>query len=486
MNEFAVPARILAWVTTRGRPASLTAIIILAVTLRLGIGVFLGFNAPPDKAACGADTVEFERMAWSAARGEGFRLYEGGAPTAFRAPGYPLLLAGLYGLAGRVHWVNRLALSIIGAGTCWLVYLLALRIVRRARAAATTERDAYAVALLAALLVAVLPLQFYWCGHFMSEPLAAGLNVAACLALVHGEKKESKVEGRKSKDGCTAFVAGILCGVAALTRAASLLFPAVVLGFWFLFPRSRPKKVLWRGGALLAGLLLVILPWTIRNVVVLERFSLISTNGGSTFWGANNAIVAERGPKWGSWISTTHVDRELKEKEVWSLPNEVDQDRKEWQLGLRFVRENPGKIPMLLAGKFYRLLKPFPDSANKIYRVITGLAWIGLFPVSLIGMVLVARQPDLRRRFLPVSAQLLALLATTAVFYGSERFRMPYEPFLAIYAAVALSALVRRIEPRRHGDAEERRREGEKPVLSMPSARTGHLQGETGDRRSAD
>ncbi len=71
----------------------LIIILIVALVVRFGIGVFLGFNSGPDQAACGADTVEFEYMAWSVAQGHGFTLYDGGPVTAFRAPGYPLMLA---------------------------------------------------------------------------------------------------------------------------------------------------------------------------------------------------------------------------------------------------------------------------------------------------------------------------------------------------------------------------------------------------------
>ncbi len=35
---------------------ALIVILIVALSVRLGIGVFLGFNSGPDQMACGADT----------------------------------------------------------------------------------------------------------------------------------------------------------------------------------------------------------------------------------------------------------------------------------------------------------------------------------------------------------------------------------------------------------------------------------------------
>ena len=400
---------------------SILAVVLLALAVRLGIGVFLGFNSGPDQAACGADTVEFEHMAWSAAQGGGFAIHDGGLPSAFRAPGYPMLLAAVYRIFGRTYWMNRVVLSLLGATTCWFVYLLALRL--------RLERP---TALLAAFLTAVLPLQFYWCGHFMSEPLAAFLNVATCLLLAM-----AGTEGMPRRLPLF-LAAGLVCGLSALTRAASLLVAPVLGGLWVLSRRVSIRSAVPWIGLFALGVAIVIAPWAIRNRVVLDRFALISTNGGSTFWGANNSIVAEPAEHWGSWISTTHIDRERKEKEVWPLANEVDRDRAEWKIGRQWVMQNARQVPLLLAGKFYRLLKPFPDSANRVYATVVGFGWLLLLPLSILGIVLILRDSEARRRFIPLNAQLLTLAATTAIFYGSERFRAPYEPFLAIYAAAVV------------------------------------------------
>ena len=432
------------------RPWLLVLITLWALALRLGMGVYLGFNSPPDGGACGADTVEFERMAWSAAQGGALSIYPGGQPTAFRAPGYPLMLTGLYRLFGRTYFINRLVLSLVGAATCVLVYVLCLRL-GLSRATANVG----------AFLTAMLPLQVYWCGHFMSEPLAAFFNVAGCVVLLG---RRSQVKGDKTKAGGP-FAAGILFGMAALTRPAAILVPPLLAGLWAMNRRVTWRQTATRTALLVLGMAIVIAPWSIRNRVALGRWSLIATNGGSTFWGANNEVVAAPGRQWGGWVST-NVHHERKEREVRSLQNEVDRDRKEWEIGREYVIQNPGKVPVLLLGKFIRLLTPFPQSANRIYVIAAAIGQMFLLPAFLAGLILILRDPDARWRFTPINTQLLVLLVTTAVFYGSERFRAPYEPLMAVYAAVAVAGVWRMATKRRcigvegrmnHGDTEARR-----------------------------
>ncbi|MCX7590861.1 MAG: glycosyltransferase family 39 protein, partial [Kiritimatiellae bacterium] len=369
----------------------LSGVLLLAFLLRIGIGVYLGFDSGPDRAACGADTVEFEQMAWSAAKGHGFRLTENGPLTAFRAPGYPFFLAGLYRMFGRRFWVNRVALSVVGTLTCFLVYLLVRRLGMTS-----------GVALLATFITAVLPLQFYWCGHFMSEPLSAFLNVATCFFMTAGVRQsdvQSRVDGLPAAKPSRSWLrwmlgAGVLCGLSALVRAGALLVP-VAFAVLMLLSRAMPwRRCFLSVLVLLLGTLLVLAPWAIRNRLALDRWVLISTNGGSTFWGANNALVARPGEHWGSWVSTSHVDRKRKEREVWLLKNEADQDRREWQIGLEFLRTNPRLVPLLLVGKLYRLLTPFVQSTNRIYVAAVALGQIGLLPATLAGMLIFLRKPD--------------------------------------------------------------------------------------------
>ena len=102
---------------------------------------------------------------------------------------------------------------------------------------------------------------------------------------------------------------------------------------------------------------------------------------------------------------------------------------------------------MLLIGKFVRLLSPFPMSNNRLYCWIVGLSAILLTPLSLLGLYLVGRDQRARQLFAPLLASLLVLIATTAIFYGSERFRSPLEPQQCVFAAAGLAWITQKTFP---------------------------------------
>ncbi len=475
------------------------AVVSLALVFRLATGAFLGFNAPPDRAACGADTEEFELGAWNMAQGNGFVLWEDGNPSAFRAPGYPLMLAGLYRLFGRQYWVNRLVLSVIGALTCLLVYRLALAVRLRPR-----------VALCAMLVAALHPLQAYFCGHFMSEVPSAFLNVLATLFLVKGVGSETWDVRREMLDvggetwdvrremldvggetldvgGGTLDVphstfhvsrltfhvprlslvafAGVVNGLSVLVRPAAIFLVPVLGGLLLLLHWRRPIRAIVMAVLFGLGTLLVVAPWTYRNYRVFDRSCLVASNGGSTLWGANNTVTATVGSEhWGGWISTG-FDMATKQREVLSLANEVDRDRREWELGVEFLKQNPRTIPGLLVGKIWRAVSPFPQSPNRVFVLITAssqIVMLALCGIGLLGRWGAGKTADCRlqttdrrlktgdgrrkteggRLHLPLLAQFLTLVATVLVFYGSERFRVPYEPIFAVYGGMGLWALL--------------------------------------------
>ena len=145
------------------------------------------------------------------------------------------------------------------------------------------------------------------------------------------------------------------------------------------------------------------------------------------------------------WISTSSLDKDYKQKFVWPLENEVDRDRAEWKKGREFLSSHPARIPGLLLGKGFRLLWPIPKSNNRLFRLAVATGQCFLLPFTVIGLLLVLSSADRRQAFLPLLIQLLCLLIATIVFYGSARFRAPYEPFMAILAALPLHSLLLRL-----------------------------------------
>ena len=81
-----------------------------------------------------------------------------------------------------------------------------------------------------------------------------------------------------------ALGAGMILGYAALIRPLALeFFPFAAL--WLLIRlRPRWRNALTKSALVLAGMLILILPYTLRNYVAYERVSLIDTANGFTLW----------------------------------------------------------------------------------------------------------------------------------------------------------------------------------------------------------
>ena len=106
----------------------LVALILLAALIRIAALVVLRNPHQFHGRQAGADAIEFNAIALNLVQGEGYSI-EAGHPTAFRAPGFPLLLAGLYRISYENYFLVYLVQCLLGGITCGLIYLLAKELV---------------------------------------------------------------------------------------------------------------------------------------------------------------------------------------------------------------------------------------------------------------------------------------------------------------------------------------------------------------------
>ncbi|HKT83759.1 MAG TPA: glycosyltransferase family 39 protein, partial [Solirubrobacterales bacterium] len=210
------------------------------------------------------------------------------------SPGGPLLYAaGFYATAGAREGTARIIELLLGLGAIVVAYLLGRRISCRP------------AGLLAALGVAVYPPFIHSVGALYSEPPAMLTLPAAVLAFLWAS--DGSTDPPRQRAWARWLLPGLLFGLTAMFRPEYLL-----VGFAFaLFALVRVWRAQdWRPSLaatalLLAAMLLPIVPWAIRNQVVLHRTVPISTGGGKalyvgTFLPADGeyqrvkAILAER------------------------------------------------------------------------------------------------------------------------------------------------------------------------------------------------
>jgi hypothetical protein len=110
----------------------------------------------------------------------------------------------------------------------------------------------------------------------MSEPLAATLLAGSVLAIFWAGDRDGAAPWLLPGAllGATAMVRPEYLGVALLL--AVVVFARGLRGDW--------QRALARALVLLAGVILVVAPWTIRNAAALDRFVPISTGGGQVLF----------------------------------------------------------------------------------------------------------------------------------------------------------------------------------------------------------
>jgi 4-amino-4-deoxy-L-arabinose transferase-like glycosyltransferase len=186
------------------------------------------------------------------------------------SPGAPLLYAAsFYATAGAREGTARIVELLLGLATIVVAYLLGHRIARRP------------AGLLAAFAIAVYPPFIHSVGALYSEPPAMLTLPAAVLAFLWAG------DGPAARSSPARWLLpGFLFGLTAMFRPEYLLVGvAFALLALIRVARARGWKPGLAGAALLvAALLLPIVPWAIRNQVVLHRTVPISTGGGKALY----------------------------------------------------------------------------------------------------------------------------------------------------------------------------------------------------------
>jgi 4-amino-4-deoxy-L-arabinose transferase-like glycosyltransferase len=200
------------------------------------------------------------------------------------SPGAPWLYAGLFVVTGGPREGSiRILEALMGVGTILVVFFLGWRLGGRWPA------------LLAALGVAIYPPFIHSVGEVMSEPPAMLSLPAAILAFLWAWDRTAAgrrggPDGARTVTGARSawvwLIPGFLFGATAMFRPEYTLVAAAFVVFAAVRWAWQRE---WRLGATAIGLMLValllpIVPWTIRNIVVLDRLVPISTGGGKALY----------------------------------------------------------------------------------------------------------------------------------------------------------------------------------------------------------
>jgi 4-amino-4-deoxy-L-arabinose transferase-like glycosyltransferase len=420
----------------------LAAIAVLGLFIRL---LYTGLNRAYPVIG---DALTFHKDAAHLAAGEGFRRAFEHTPTAEHPPLHIVWLALIDLLGGHGTLAQKFVMCFVGTGTVVALGFLGRRVAGPG------------AGLIAAGIAAVYPLLWVIDGSLMSETWYALLITLTLLAaFAYADAPSWK----------RAAVLGLCIGLATMTRGE-----AIGLLILLAAPLAWRVQPAWRGrlrafGVILAAFLVLLAPWTTRNLLTFEEPVLISTNGDGVFVGAN-CPGAYYGELKGAWDYSCFTNR---------APGDESQYSKVYRTrGIDYARDHAGRIPKVVV---YRLLREFDfyrptqsailmASEGRYYDVAKwGIRtyWV-LFPLFLIGGWLLWRRRDPGLWIL--ASPVVLGIAVAAVVYGSTRFRVVMEPVIVVLAAVTLDALAARVRAQRAGAPESDAAASSAPASATPTS----------------
>ena len=317
-------------------------------------------------------------------------------PTASRAPLYPIVIAMLWWkTVPPILWV-RILQGILGAFTVLLTYRIALQVLPR-------------LAVLVGIAMALAPLTLRMTADVMSETLFAFLLTLGIY--LWGLRR--------------AWSAGAVLGLATLTRPVLLPFFILLLALGVLQRDQRKVYI-----KIAVGGMLVVIPWTVRNVIALHHLVLVNSQG----WGSN-LIFGTLDVAYGNgnpWFYYTDTDIK---RIISTTATESEGESQMIDESLRRIERHPLYWIWVRAKEYPRL---FGDTATYLYefgpprliKIIFLLGSVVFLLLSVIGLWLA-----------PPHITLFPIYFIVVQFpmLGDVRYSLPLTPLMVILSFVTLS-----------------------------------------------
>lgn len=336
-----------------------------------------------------------------------------GSPGIWWVPGWPAVMAGLYGAFGTqpeaVAWAN----ALFSAVTVLLMASLATRFFGARVGVATGA------------VLAVWPGLVYYTGTLYSESFFLMLLAATLRVLVAAADAD-----RRRPLGFA--LAGGLFGLCALVKAEPLALAPGLLLFTAVTRRSAGDFA--RNAAVLGlATACVLAPWVARNYATFGRFIPTSASGGLMVH-----LGHHEGSRGGNDFRASRAYHQ-KHRQATYAETCLAQNDAGWRDAWQFVRENPAeelaiqrnKLGLSYAGdsEGARLLRGFGGKQRfeaPVLWVLVRVAdsyWFAVLALAAVGLTTWRRWPLGARVLLP--GVLVTWFALHVVFVGGSRYRAP-------------------------------------------------------------
>lgn len=367
-----------------------------------------------------------------------FNIYEhhefsasAGSPTSIRPPLFPALIAGIWSVTGPQNLQAIRAVQILlSLATTAVVYVLGRRVFDH-------RAGCYAAA-----ISWLYPSLIFFNFLILTESLFTFLLLGFVLGTVMLLQQPHPKVG---------LATGLALGLAALTRSVLWPVPLILCPLLLVSMRGPWSRRAQCSGLVLAGYLVVILPWAVRNTRLQETLTVVDTMGGinlrmgnyeftpdDRMWDAVS-ITGQR-----SWVTGFTVPPGVNptegRKEKWAQAKAVE-----------YMRAHPGQTirrSLIKFADFWGLEREFIAgvqtglfSPPQWFAVVATIAIVGGYVLIVstgAAGVWLAAPADWRLHAALLFPVLLTMGAHTVVF-GHSRYHIPLIPILGLYAAHLLT-----------------------------------------------
>lgn len=411
-------------------PAAPVAVLAVALGARLAYVLATPGYRPTH------DDAKYDRLAAGIAHHGVFPHLAQGA-TAYRPPGYPYLLGGLYAIVGtgpdRIL-AGRLLQVVIGVAVVGLCGAVARRLFGPAAAVATMALAALYPPLIAAGT------------SLLSEPLTIAFVLGSVVSVL---------EWRSSGSWSAVAAAGGLAGLATLTRSnAFVIVPALVVAVAGRPPRRRDGRQGWRrrwrpAAAVTLMAVAVVAPWTVRNAVVMHAFIPVSDEAGGTLAGTYNPVSAadRRAPTF--WHLLAEIPPYRKAVAPLAAGPEAPYQARLERLAVTYAEQHPLYPAEVAWYGTLRLLGIEPLDRSRFTAQAAGITDPTVADACIVAFWLIGAasavtvlRPGLRRRVPGFYWVLIGLLYLSVALVNAEtpRLRLPLDPLLLVLAGASVAA----------------------------------------------
>lgn len=382
---------------------------------------------------------EMGRVARSLYEGQGFSspLFQNSGPTAWMAPGYPILLAGIFKIFGLFTAASAWAILILNSIFSVATILSVVAIARRFFG----DR----LAKIAGWTWVVFPYSVYLSAGRIWENTLTTMMMSFVLWLtleLVDKPTTAKWIGWGTLWGLGALISPAIVGVLPL------------LGLWVAY-RHQKEGRRWLPQAATAALIfwVVLSPWVIRNYVVFNQFIPLRDNFWLEMHVGNNGDTSDVTP------DSAHPSNDKSEFEQWTRLGEIGYMNAKKLETKAYIRAHPGFVAWLTVRRFVYTWTGFWSLdpkflANEPFHIPNVLFDTSMTVLLLLGFRFAFRNGH----GLDLVPLLLVLIGFPLVYYlthPSMDYRHPIDIIIVIFGCYGVNEMVagRRAEvPRKEED----------------------------------